>query len=335
MSTYKKLVVFTALLSLLISCQEKSLVLMSVSGEIPAFAAGVTLPHEHILVDFIGADSVSPDRYDSDSVFVQVLPFLEELKKHEVKTYVECTPNYLGRDVRLLKRLSEATGLNIITNTGYYGAANEKFLPAHAFTETAEGLAERWIDEWNKGIDGTGIKPGFIKLSADAGPLTETQRKIMKAGALAHLKTGLTIAVHSGDGNAAREELEIFIAHGVSPEAFVWVHAQNEKNFEVFKELATAGVWVEFDYVHTETIDQYIGLMKYMKEHKLLHRVLLSHDAGWYNVGESGGGDFRGFTALFETLLPRLREEGFAQNEIDQVIKINPGQAFSIRIRKR
>jgi predicted metal-dependent phosphotriesterase family hydrolase len=331
----KIILIGVSLLLLVNSCNEKEAVLVSVTGEIRPTQVGVTLPHEHILVDFIGADSVSPNRYNSDSVFIRVLPFLQELKKHNVKTYVECTPNYLGRDVRLLKRLSEATGLNIITNTGYYGAANEKFLPPHAFTETAEGLAEQWIEEWNKGIDGTGIKPGFMKLSADAGPLTETQRKIMKAGALAHLKTGLTLAVHSGDGNAAREELEIFMAHGVSPEAFVWVHAQNEKNFEVFKELATAGVWVEFDYVHTETIDQYVGLMKYMKEHKLLHRVLLSHDAGWYNVGEPRGGDFRGFIALFETLLPRLREEGFAQNEIDQVIKINPAQAFSIRIRKR
>jgi len=317
------------------SCARNTGNLMTVSGEISTTYAGIILPHEHILVDFIGADSIRPGRYDSDSAFIRALPYLEELNKYGVRTFIECTPAYLGRDVQLLQRLSKATGINIITNTGYYGAANEKFLPSHAFTETAEELAKRWIDEWNNGIDGTGIKPGFMKLSADTGPLTQTQRKIMKAGALAHLKTGLTITVHSGDGNAAQEELEIFMAHGVSPEAFVWVHAQNEKNVEVFKELATAGVWVEFDYVHSETIDQYVGLMKYMKEHKLLHRVLLSHDAGWYNVGEPGGGYFRGFTTLFETLLPRLREEGFTQTEIDQVIKINPAQAFSIRIRKR
>lgn len=328
---------FTAplFLVLILSCREKAPHIITVTSEIPASSIGITLPHEHIVVDFIGADSVSPDRYDSDSVFIRVLPFLNELKKHQVQTFVECTPNYLGRDVRLLQRLSKETGINIITNTGYYGAAHEKYLPQHAFTESAEELAQRWIDEFNNGINGTGIKPGFMKLSADTGPLTETQRKIMKAGALAHLKTGLSIAVHSGDGNAAKEELEIFLENGVAPDAFIWVHAQNEKNFEMFKEMASQGVWVEFDYVHTETIEQYVGFMNYMKANNLLHRALLSHDAGWYNVGEAGGGGFRGFTALFEILLPRLLEEGFTQNEIDQVIKINPAQAFRVGVRKR
>ena len=62
-------------------------------------------------------------------------------------TLVECTPAYLGRDPRLLRRLSEASGLHILTNTGYYGANKDKHLPPHAFTETAEQLAARWIRE--------------------------------------------------------------------------------------------------------------------------------------------------------------------------------------------
>jgi predicted metal-dependent phosphotriesterase family hydrolase len=323
------------LLILLTSCKEKRAVWLTVTGEMPADEIGITLPHEHVLVDFIGADSVSPDRYDPDSAFARALPFLEELKQHSVQTFIECTPAYLGRDPKLLRRLSVATGITILTNTGYYGAAKEKFLPAHAFTETAEQLAQRWIDEWTHGIEGTGIKPGFLKLSADSGPLTDTQRKIMKAGAIAHLKTGLTIAVHSGDGNAAREELEIFMANGVAPDAFIWVHAQNEKNFEVFKEMASKGVWVEFDYVHPETIEQYVTFVKYMKENNLLHRTLLSHDAGWYNVGEPGGGHYRGYTTLFEDLIPRLQEEEFSKSEIDQIIRLNPANAFAVSIRQR
>jgi predicted metal-dependent phosphotriesterase family hydrolase len=316
-------------------CRKDEARLVTVTGQISHAGAGRILPHEHILVDFIGADSVSPDRYDPDSAFMRAHPFLEELKQHGVQTFIECTPAYLGRDPNLLRRLSEATGINILTNTGYYGAAKEKFLPAHAFTETAEQLAQRWIDEWTYGIEGTGIKPGFLKLSADTGPLTDTQKKIMKAGALAHLKTGLTIAVHSGDGNAAREELEIFTANGVAPDAFVWVHAQNEKDFAVFKELAEKGVWVEFDYVHPETLEQYLAFLKFMKENNLLHRTLLSHDAGWYNVGEPGGGNYRGYTTLFESFLPRLRDNGFTESEIDQLIRINPAKAFSVQIRQR
>ena len=319
---------------LLSGCEKKTFTLITVNGPITSQAFGVTLSHEHILVDFIGADSIRPDRYTTDSVIAKALPYLLELKSKGCQSFIDCTPNYLGRDVKLLQRLSHESGLNILTNTGYYGAAGQKYLPPHAFTESAEELAGRWIAEYENGIDGTGIKPGFIKLGADAGPLTEEQKKIMKAGAITHLKTGLTIAVHSGDGNAAREELKIFMDQGVAPEAFVWVHAQNEKDFKVFQEMALQGVWVEFDGVNPDNLEDDVKRLQFMKTQNLLHRTLISHDAGWYHVGEKNGGDFRGFTSLFTKLIPRLEQEGFTADEIDQLIRKNPAEAFSVRIRK-
>ncbi|MGH8020026.1 MAG: phosphotriesterase, partial [Opitutaceae bacterium] len=39
-----------------------------------------------------------------------------------VETLVECTPAYVARDPKLLARLSEASGLHVLTNTGLYGA---------------------------------------------------------------------------------------------------------------------------------------------------------------------------------------------------------------------
>lgn len=331
----RRILLHILLVILISSCKKKEPVLVTVTGKIPASTAGITLAHEHILVDFIGADSIRPGRYNADTVFHHVLPYLLELKPLGVQTFIEFTPNYLGRDVMLLKRLAEASGLNIITNTGYYGAVDEKYLPSHAHTETAEQLAQRWVEEFNNGIDDTGIRPGFIKLSADQAPLTEAQKKIMKAGAITHLNTGLTIAVHSGDGNAAKEELAIFMANGVAPDAFIWVHAQNEKNFEVFKEMASQGVWVEFDYVHPETIEQYVSFLKFMKANNLLHRTLLSHDAGWYDVVDPQSITFRGYTAISTLLIPRLKEEGFTENEIDLLIRKNPAKAFSVQVKKK
>ncbi len=105
------------------------------TGPIAADALGVTLAHEHVLVDFVGADRVSPSRYDRDAAFARALPHLERIYSLGCRTLVECTPAYLGRDPELLRRLSRASKLHILTNTGYYGAANDKFLPPHAFTE--------------------------------------------------------------------------------------------------------------------------------------------------------------------------------------------------------
>src|SRR6185503_368612 len=124
----------------------------------------ITLAHEHTVVDFLGADKTKALRHDPEEACTTILPHLKKLKEHGARSLVECTPNYIGRDVRLLKRLSQATGLNILTNTGYYGAAGNKFLPKHAFTESAGQLAARWVAEWRDGIDGSGIRPGFMKL---------------------------------------------------------------------------------------------------------------------------------------------------------------------------
>ena len=82
----------------------------------------------------------------------------------------------------LLRRLSRASKLHILTNTGYYGAANDKFLPPHAFTESADQLAARWIREAREGIDGTGIKPAFMKIGVDAGPLSDVDAQAGAGG---------------------------------------------------------------------------------------------------------------------------------------------------------
>ena len=109
----------------------------------------------------------------------------------------------------LLKRLSEASGLHILTNTGYYGAANDKHVPAFAFTETAEQLAARWIREAERGIDGTGIQPAFMKIGVDEAPLSEIDTKLVRAAAITHLRTGLPIASHTSTGTAALEQLDL------------------------------------------------------------------------------------------------------------------------------
>ena len=309
--------------------------IMSVNGWMEADEIGFTLTHEHILVDFIGAGKVDPSRYDADEVFRIALPKLLEVKEKGCKTLMECTPAYLGRDVQLLQRLSTASGLNILTNTGYYGAAGEKYLPAHTYTETAEQIAERWITEWKNGIDHSGIKPGFIKSGVDKYPLSAVQQKIVEAAAITHLATGLTIGIHTGDGLAAMEELRIIQSKGIDAKAWIWIHAQNEKNRKLHIRAAKAGGWVSFDGVSNTSIAGCLSFLKDMKSENLLDHVLLSHDAGWYHVGEPNGGSYQGYTVIADKLLPAMKENGFTGKEIQQIFFINPAKAFTVKIRKK
>jgi predicted metal-dependent phosphotriesterase family hydrolase len=307
--------------------------IMTVTGPIPAEQSGPTLPHEHILVDFVGADQAGPHRYDVEEVRRVALPHLVKLREAGGRTLFECTPAYLGRDPELLRRLSLESSVLLVTNTGYYGAMANKFLPPHALTESAAELAARWTAEWERGIGGTGIRPGFIKIGVGGGPLPEVHRKLVRAAARTHLATGLTIAAHTGDGQAALEQLTILREEKVDPSAWVWVHAGGAQNADLHARVARQGGWVEFDSIGPDTMEENLERVSFMKEKKLLGRVLLSQDAGWYDVNESKGEKFRSFDEFFTRFVPALRERGFTQNEIERLTMSNPQEAFSVRLR--
>ncbi len=303
----------------------------SVTGTFPIDSLGLTLIHEHMLVDFVGADSISSDRWNRDSVVAKVLPYLMEVKKQGVKTILDCTPSFLAKDPLLLKELSEKSGIRILTNTGYYGAVNGKYLPPHAFTESDDQLAERWISEFENGIDGTGIKPGFIKISVnESDTLREVDRKLVKAAGITHQKTGLQIASHTGTWKTAIQEVVILQEMGVEPSAFVWVHAQAEQDFQNYVKAAEMGVWISLDGIGWST-DEYVDRLVFAKENELMHRILISHDAGWYDPAKPNGGDFQPFTNIFEKLIPALNEKGFSQSDWNQLLIENPKQAFQLR----
>jgi predicted metal-dependent phosphotriesterase family hydrolase len=311
----------------------------TVRGPVAPRDLGLTLIHEHVLVDFVGADKVGPHRYDVDEAFRVILPHLTALRQRGCRTLVECTPAYLGRDAALLRRLSEKSGLHILTNTGYYGAARDKFVPAHAYEESAERLAERWTSEWRDGIDGTGVRPAFLKIGVDAGPLSPIDRKLVTAGALCHRRSGLRLHVHTGDGVAAQDIAGVLRAERLPPDAYVWVHAQNEKDRAVHRRLAGEGVWISLDGVSEASLDTHVGATLDLARAGLLGRVLVSQDAGWYHPGEPGGGTFRPYTFLFDTFLPALRTAGLTEADTRTLLVDNPARVLTtgpyLRVRAR
>ncbi len=314
--------------------------ILTVTGAIDPSEFGTTLTHEHLLVDFIGADSTGYHRWNRDTVVEVATPYLEEIKSLGVQSFVECTPAYIGRDPLLMKRLSEQTGINILTNTGYYGARNNKFIPEEVFEMEPEALADVWIDEFRNGIEDTGIRPGFIKIGVDAhDTLSAKHRLLINAAAIAHKETGLVIASHTGPEAPAFEQIELLERAGVSPSTFIWVHAQRGSQ-EGIIEAAQLGAWISLDNINAArdknpgsnfSTQWYVARLQAMKDAQLLNRVLISHDAGWYRPGEPGGGNFRGFSDLFTTLIPALEEAGFTAQEIDQLLVVNPAAAFAIR----
>jgi phosphotriesterase-related protein len=308
---------------------------VTVGGEVRADKMGATLAHEHVLVDFIGAAQADPVRHNRDSAFSIILPHIEKIRDHGIKTFVDCTPRFLGRDPLLLKMLSDATGMHFITNTGFYGAVNNKYIPEHVLNMPAEAIAAFWIAEFKQGIDGTGIRPGFIKIGVDGETLSDFHKTLVTAAALAHKATGLTIMSHTGKANLAREQLDILEAQGVKAEAFIWTHAYLEKDLSKHVEIAKTGAWVSIDGFrgNPEEITELTEMVVNMKKNNCAVKLLLSQDAGWYDPEFPDGSNYTEHTLIFDKLIPELNAAGITDADLNRFLNKNPGKAFTVKFR--
>lgn len=329
-----RILIWSFIITGITACNSQTLPeIMTVLGPISASEMGTTLAHEHILVDFIGADSTGYHRWDKEAVIDKALPFLDELQANGCQTFMECTPAYLGRDPALMKSIASKTGLNILTNTGFYGSGKNKFIPSRAFKMSPEELAAEWIAEYKAGIEGTGVRPGFIKISVDRNDsLIPMHEKLVRAATITHLETGLTIMSHTGPDKPAFDQLDILAEYGVSPEAFIWTHAQ-AGTLDGWIKAARMGAWVSLDNINRDKLEEYIDHLSEIKSAGLLDRVIISHDSGWYRVGEEDGGRYNGYTTIFTELIPALLQNGFDNEDIEQLLHHNPARAFTIQLR--
>ena len=170
-----------------------------------------------------------------------------------------------------------------------------------------------------------------MKIGVDGSPLSAVDAKLVAAAALTHRRTGLAIASHTGTGAAALAQLDLLEAAGVPASAFIWVHAQSERDDTFHARAARRGAWVEFDGLSDAGLARHLDLVRRLKDDGLLGHVLLSHDAGWYRVGEPGGGRFRPFDTLFTAFIPGLKAAGFTDAEVRLLLVENPRRALTRR----
>lgn len=326
-----KSIIFLIVIAIFTGCnQYESKIIYTVSGPININDLGFCLTHEHLMSNF-GKDQAEAYYYDEVSLLNQVIPYVRKIKSLGVNSIFDCTTDYFGRRVDLLKKISDSTGIQIITNTGYYGAANDRYVPKFAFEYTAEEIAKIWINEFEKGIDNTEIKPGFIKLAFDEGEPSDIDKKLFIAGILTHLQTGLTMVVHTCNNAAAVEtQLQLLNKYGVHPEAWVWVHAHLANDTDMLLNTAAKGAYISLDGVNDLNIEEYIKIITKFKAQNLLNKVLLSHDGDAYPMGSA----IRPFEAVITQLIPAMLSNGFTKADIKQIMINNPKNAFAIRVRK-
>lgn len=302
--------------------------LITTLGEYTVDQLGMILAHEHIFVDLGPIEDESWKHADISEVVAMMVPELEKARVVGVTALVECTPVGVGRRADIVKAVSEAADFPVVIPTGIY---REPWVPQWAQNAPMEEIRDWMIAELTGEIEGSGVQAAWIKLSAGDEGLTPTEIKILRAAAQAGKETGAVIGSHTIKGAVVKDQLAILEEEGCSSDRFIWIHTQAEEDFEIHLEIASRGSWLEYDSIGGDWTPEetFLENIPRLLDAGFGDQLMLSHDRGWYDPSQPGGGEAKPFTYLSEIFLPKLRDIGVDQATIQQLTQINPFRAFA------
>ena len=196
-------------------------------GVVDADAMGVTLPHEHLLIDFavmfrepaaasdkglayqpVSLSNVGWVRQNFNANLDNLRLLDEQTAQDEImlfrrvggQTVVDPTNASLSRDPQALARISRATGLNIVMGAGYYVAAAH---PADMDRRSEDSIVAEIVREVRVGVGDTGVRAGLIGEIGNTWPWTENEKKVVRAAVEAQRQTGAPLMIHPGRDQAA------------------------------------------------------------------------------------------------------------------------------------
>jgi phosphotriesterase-related protein len=348
---------------------EKSDSVRTVLGDIPATDLGVTLPHEHVLVDgshwFVEPEGASDKWLAHQPVSLDILwwlrfhPFYQNLddivlsderlavdellmfKREGGKAIVDLTNVGIGRDPDALVRVSHITGLHIVMGAGYYTEASQRGkTPAKSVEEMAEAIAH----DATQGVGRFRAKAGVIGEVGTTWPITDIEVRSLKASAGAQALTGLGINVHPGQSaEAPMAIVRILESEGADLSHVAISHLDRAlRDMSSLKELARTGVFLEYDLFGDEgyypmgfrVIDlpndaQRINEIRELMAAGFERQILISHDICTKRQLCKYGGF--GYGHILRNTVPVMAAKGMTQGEIDQLIIHNPRLFLALR----
>mgnify|MGYP001369551137 CR=1 FL=1 len=299
--------------------------LMTVKGSIEASDLGFTLMHEHLLLDLLKDSwSVNNLLYEPELAYLEVMRY----KNAGGVTLVDQTNRGLGQDPIEVKKLAERTGLNIILGCGWY---REPYYEEYLNHWYVDEIAEQMITDITEGIDDSGVKAGIIgELGAHEKWVSPVEERVLRAGARAHHKTGLTIATHGTNSPVALDQLDILKEEKVDFNRVVVGHCGSWPYPEFHAEILKRGAWLSFDNLSDTNpyeLKKCLKLIEQIVKAGNLDRILLSHDVCYRTHYVSYGGC--GYDFISTRLLDHLVGIGFTDEMFHQVMVDNPRRALT------
>ena len=337
----------------------------TVLGPVAPGALGPTTTHEHLLIDFSfmfrppadAADASLADEpitlenlgwirhnHYSNRANLEVLD--EDAAVNEAKLYkdagggtiVDATTIGIGRNPRALERISRESGVNVIMGAGFYVDAVHG---PEMGGRSVDGLTRQIVDDITVGVDGTGIKAGVIGEIGCTWPLTDNERKVLRAVAAAQQETGAAILIHPGRNEGAPAEIIGALADaGADIGRTIIGHLDRTIfNVDVLRGLAATGCYLEWDLFGNESsfyplsdIDmpsdaQRLAVIKTMVDEGHGPNIVLGQDICTnHRLARYGG---HGYGHILNNIVPRMRVKGFSEEAIHDLIVANPARILA------
>jgi predicted metal-dependent phosphotriesterase family hydrolase len=301
---------------------------MTVLGAVDVAALGPTLPHEHLFLNLMAEYKKEGVLNDEGLAIAELAPFVAL----GGRTIVDCTSVELDRDPLAIRRVAEATRLNVVMSCGHYRDPyiDRDWLDRHSVVELAANI----VAEVRDGVGDTGIRPGIIgEVGSNRAWISSSEERALRAAAKAQLETGLTIMTHAARWPLGIPQLDILTDCGVDPHHVVIGHCDMVPSTEYHEAIARRGAFVEFDtirgeneYATTRRVDWVMNLVR--KGH--LEQILLSQDVCLTTLYSAYGGE--GYSFVFREFLPRLRAAGLSEGELETLTCANPARALTAAV---
>jgi phosphotriesterase-related protein len=218
----------------------------SVLGPMDTSDMGFTLSHEHVLITSAGIQATFPEFVPRDEAITEGIQIFKDARAGGLQTIFDLTTHDLGRDIKVVEAVSKGSGVNIIAATGTW-----RDIPRVFWTAEIDDIAALYVRELEEGIEGTGIRPGIIKVANDIGGVTPEGEIVLRAAARAHQKTGAPIYTHTwAPERVGDQQVKIFEDEGVDLNRVCVGHSNDTTDLDYLKGLLDKGVWIGMDRYH-------------------------------------------------------------------------------------
>lgn len=302
-------------------------------GPIDVNDLGMCLMHEHIVVANWSMRQNYHDYYAAETEIPKAAAALRRAADLGVRSIVDLTPINLGRDIHAIRRVAEATGVNVVVATGFYWTEEPQM---HSWA--VDKLAGYMVRDIREGILGTGTRAGIIKCATDHPGVDAFNRKLLQAAAVAHRQTGAPISTHTTIANtSARDQVAAFREFGVDLGRVVIGHLGDSTDLDYLQEILDSGAFIGMDRFGLEAMlptDDRVRTVAKLCAKGYAGQMVISHDSCSFQDFFDGSYIEKFapnwcYEHVPRDVLPALQAAGVSDKDIDTMMVENPKRVFS------